>query len=146
MRVKATVKTNTVTRALLQRQKQIAEAKTRELEKIGRQQVQVVQNRIANSKTDANGNAWRPWSIATLRQRRREGTASRGLLYRTGRLLRSIGFRITGTLTSQVLTIYSNVPYARYLQFGTNRMPARPFLGFRNQINRILTQLRNSVQ
>ena len=48
MRVKATVKTNTVTRALLQKQKQIAEAKTRELEKIGRQQVQVVQNRIAN--------------------------------------------------------------------------------------------------
>jgi len=43
----------------------------------------------------------------------------------TGRLRNSIGYNVVGPARAQVGT---NVEYGLYLEFGTSRMPARPFL------------------
>ena len=43
---------------------------------------------------------------------------------RTGRLRNSISYTINGQLE---LNIFANAPYARFVEFGTYRMRARPF-------------------
>lgn len=112
------------------------------LEQVAKDEVLAVQQRIRTSKTGPRGEAWAPWSMATLRQRTREGTLAGGLLNRTGALLNSITSRISG----KTLTIYSNEGYGQYLQFGTPKMPARPFLGWSPaSINRIKQLLREAA-
>lgn len=98
------------------------------LNQIGQMAVASTRYRITNSKTDPSGAAWRPMTRATVRQRARRGTLANGLLWDTGRLLRSINYR----LVKNTVQVYSSVPYAQYLQFGTTRMPARKFLGWSN--------------
>lgn len=44
----------------------------------------------------------------------------------TGHLRNSIGYNIVGPAKARVGT---NVEYGLYLEFGTSRMPARPFMG-----------------
>lgn len=126
--------------------KRIANLKTAPktvMEQIAKDQVAEVQNRIRSTKVDAEGRQWAPWSFATMRQRRREGTSSRGLLYRTGRLLNSIRYRIS----EKTLTIFSNLPYADFLQRGTSKMPARPFLGWtKDSLNRIKQQMTEALR
>lgn len=112
---------------------QIQDAKTKTLSNIGAMQVKAAQDRIRSSKTDPNGRPWAPWSMATIKQRTREGNLNRGLLYRSGALIVSIKYKVErGTLS-----VWSDAPYARFLQFGTPKMRARAFLGFGTQINRI---------
>lgn len=112
------------------------------LEQVAKEEVAATQQRIRSSKTDPQGRAWAPWSMATMRARRRDGTASRGLLNRTGALLASI----TSRVSEKTITIYSNIGYAKYLQFGTRKMPARPFLGWSNaSINRVKQLLREAA-
>lgn len=108
------------------------------LRRVAEEEKQAVQNRIRNTKTDPEGQPWAPWSMATIR-----ANAGRGgsLLFRTGALLDSIQYRIS----EKTLTIYSNVGYSKYLQFGTPKMPARPFLGWsRDNINRIKQILKDA--
>ena len=116
----------------------IARAPEETLRRVAEEEVRAVQNRIRNSKTDPEGQPWAPWSMATIRANARRGGS---LLFRTGALHDSIQYRIS----EKTLTIYSNVGYARYLQFGTPKMPARPFLGWsRDNINRIKQILKDA--
>lgn len=77
--------------------------------------------RIAEEKTAPSGEAWAPWA-ASYAATRRKGS---GLLVDTGRLLGSIAHQVFG-LTAVVGT---NVPYGEWLQSGTSKMPARPYIG-----------------
>jgi phage virion morphogenesis protein len=72
------------------------------------------------TKTGPDGKGWAPWAASTAR--RRKGGS---LMVDTGRLRNSFSFKVT----SPRLTLGSNVNYARYHQFGTKHMPARPMLG-----------------
>lgn len=114
--------------------KSIGPITQRSLEQIGKTEVASAQNRISLWKASPDGQEWAPWSIATMRSRRREGTAHLGLLYRTGELFRSIYYKVTNLR----LEVGSKAPYAKYLQNGTPNMPARPFLSWSKQtINRL---------
>lgn len=105
---------------------------------IGEIGVKETKERIQSTKEDPQGNPWRPWSLATIKQRQREGNIARGLLYRTGNLFRSITYTITGKTTNLI----SLADYARFLQKGTPKMPARKFLGWSTKaINKIKQRL-----
>lgn len=121
----------------------IARAPQASLAQIGQEEVARVQHRIHDSKVDPDGTAWAPWSMATIRYRQRHGGSAGGLLYHTGALERSI----TYTVSEKTLTIKSNVGYARYLQQGTWKMPARRFLGWSQEaLNRIKQIIKDAVQ
>lgn len=115
--------------------KDITKAKNRSLVEYAQTELQDVQRRITTAKTDPYARRWAPWSFATRQQRVREGSAGRGLLYRTGALLRS--FR--ATIRHSVVTISSHLPYARYLQNGRRNMRARVIvdLGSKLSMNRL---------
>jgi len=81
--------------------------------------------RIRTTKTSPDGTPWRPWAPATADARTADGSAVFGLLFRTGFLYQSIQASVQGTQ----VTVFSDAPYAKHLQQGTTRMPARPFLG-----------------
>lgn len=142
MKVSVKVDARQLHAALDKKLLQIQLIKTSELDKIGKEQVNLTQQRIRSSKTDPTGKPWAPWSVATLRQRQRQGNASRGLLYRTGALLTSIQYRVSNS----VLSVFTNKPYATHLQFGTPKMPAREFIGWGNQINTILERIKDKLK
>lgn len=81
--------------------------------------------RLEKRKEDPMGRKWKPWANSTAKARRKEGSAGTGLLLRTGALRDSIEYEVQGPK----VVIRSREPYAQFLQNGTNRMPARPFLG-----------------
>lgn len=95
------------------------------LTRVGQMMVDATVGRIVAVKEDPQGNPWAPWAPSTARARERAGTASRGLLYNTGALASSIYF----TINDKSVSVSSSAPYAEYLQNGTPKMPARPFLG-----------------
>lgn len=137
MQVKVTLKSANLTNVVEQKRKQIEIMRTSELKKIGEEEVKLTQQRIRDSKTGPDGKPWQPWSISTLRQRQRAGNAHLGLLYRTGALLNSIKMKIE----NGALHIYTDKEYGKYLQFGTPKMPARPFIGWGDRINSIVKRL-----
>lgn len=96
------------------------------LETVGQLLVASTQARIRTTKSDPRGSPWAPWSLATYMARARAGELSGGLLFNTGRLYNSIQYQIQG---KQVI-VGSDVFYAQFLQEGTPKMPARPFIGF----------------
>lgn len=100
------------------------------LEEVGQMLLESTRERIITSKTDPEGRAWKPWARSTALARSKDGSAARGLLYKSGNLLDSLEVRIVGDMKVSVAT---QVPYAQFLQNGTNRMPARPFLGASKQ-------------
>lgn len=123
--------------------KMIERAPQKVLKQIADDQVRETQNRIRTTKLNPQGQTWAPWSMATLRQRQRDGSAARGLLFKTGQLWQSIQYRIS----EKTLTIFSNIGYARYLQEGTMRMPARPFLGWSQQaLNSIKQKMKDAIK
>jgi len=127
-----TVKMDVTKQKLEQKIKSIGPLTKRSLEQVGRLEVHSAQNRIAISKTSPDGEAWEPWSIATMRSRMQQGNQHLGLLYRTGELFRSIYYKVTNT----TLEVGSRARHAQFLQQGTSKMPARPFIGFtQNSIN-----------
>lgn len=71
-----------------------------------------------------NPYGWAPLAESTLA--RKTGT----ILLETGELLGSITHNVDpmGNLTGEAY-VGTDVEYAKYLEFGTSRMPARPFLG-----------------
>lgn len=87
-------------------------------------------NRITTTKIDPYGKAWPQWAVATARARAKRGTAGRGLLYESGRLSNGITAEVQG---NQAIVGVQGVPYASFLQNGTNKMPARKFLGISQQ-------------
>lgn len=78
--------------------------------------------RIRSEKTAPDGTPWAGWSKSYGSSK---GARGRGLLVRTGRLMGSIMASNTDTQA----IIGTNVEYAPFLQLGTKKMPARPFLG-----------------
>lgn len=76
----------------------------------------------------AEGTPWAERAPSTLRRRR----ASTSILYETGALLRSLtepgAAGHVEELEGYSLTLGSRLPYARYHQTGTRRMPARPLI------------------
>lgn len=82
---------------------------------------------------DAEGAAqgygsWAPLSPKYAEQKRRDGFTG-GILVRTGKLkasLSSVGAGSITKITPSSLEIGTSIPYAKYHQGGTRRMPARP--------------------
>jgi phage gpG-like protein len=96
------------------------------LEEVGATFAGIAIDRIENKKADADGKKWAPWAKSTRKARQKEGSAGSGLLLRTGALRDSIRYEVQG----QKVSVKTDLSYAQYLQNGTSRMPARPFLGF----------------
>ena len=82
----------------------------------------IFRNEGATRRTEA----WRPRE--GHRGRRRWG-ANR-LLQDTGRLRRSYVSSPVVQVSPRTMRIGSNVPYARYHEHGTSRIPARPVVGY----------------
>lgn len=99
------------------------------LVEIGRMLVRSTQDRLRSTKQGPDGKPWAPWSMATLLGRLRKGTASGGILYDSGNLMRSIQAEVQ----SNSVIVGTKVNYASFLQDGTKNMPARPFVGVSKQ-------------
>jgi len=123
--IKMTFNDKQVRRALRNIKREIKNPK-KLLTLVGQRESQKAEERILQTKTDPDNKKWSPWAYSTLQRRIREGNAAQGLLYRTGGLLRSFYYKITRT----AVMISTNINYAKYLQFGTPKMPKREFLGW----------------
>lgn len=100
------------------------------LEIIGQSEVENTRARIQQSKTNPWGGDWAPWAESTEASRQRKGNAGQGLLWDDGDLLDSIHFKVDAMEGVGWVDIGSDLDYALYLQDGTEKMPARPFLGW----------------
>ena len=107
------------------------------LELIGHSEVENARGRIQQTKVNPWGGDWASWADSTAYSRERKGTAGQGLLWDRGDLLESIHFAIMG----ESVEIGSDLEIARYLQDGTERMPARPFLGWAEPVLPFYEQL-----
>ena len=85
-----------------------------------------VKHRIVKTKKDPEDKPWAPWSKSTRKARQKKGNAALGLLFDSGELNDSITHQVTNKNKVQVGT---NSTYAGFLNDGTNKMPARPFMG-----------------
>ena len=110
------------------------------LEEIGQMLVDRTKRRISTTKARPTGQKWSKWAPSTKKAREADGTASRGLLNHTGTLLNAIQYEVKNK--SAVVGVDGSAPYAGFLQFGTAKMPARPFIGLikidQNRISLIL--------
>lgn len=96
------------------------------LQEIGTVQQEKTQARIRDTKDTPWGAAWAPWQAVTAYERFEKGNAEQGLLWDSGALLDSIHYE----LDPFSVTIGTDLDYAPDLQDGTDRMAARPFLGW----------------
>ena len=112
----------------------------RPLEQVAQMLVESTRRRIKSTKTDPDGNRWEPWASSTMAARERNGTAGGGLLYETGSLWSTIRGRVQG----RTAVVTSDEPYVKYLQLGTTKMPARPFMGISKQDARNTTSIMNA--
>lgn len=110
------------------------------LEQLGKREVKRTRDRF-QSKSTPDNKRWQIWDRDTQEQRAREGTGSAGILVRTGALLRSIRYQVKG----DEVVVGSNLDYAAYQQFGTDNIPARPFLGFNDASNADITWLAETM-
>lgn len=79
--------------------------------------------RIHLEKTDPSGKKWAPWS---LRYARTRDGARHSLLKDTWDM---VDEDMHSRSDARSAVVYNTAPYAGFLQTGTRRMPARPFLG-----------------
>ena len=97
--------------------------------------------RIRESKTAPDGSPWAEWTERSRAMRtRKDGTVSGSLLLQSGMqggLLRSITYEAS----KDSVVVGSGKHYAAYLQQGTRRMVARPFLGLSAQDYRDIDEL-----
>lgn len=110
----------------IKRQQKKMRNPSRILRTVGREETQSARNRIRFTKRDPEGKGWAPWRPATLFSRIEKGNAGQGLLWDTGALLKNFYFRVT----KDGLVIVNRMPYAGFLQQGTSKMRARPFLAW----------------
>lgn len=68
---------------------------------------------------------WAPLSEATVADRAKKGFSPDEPLYRTGKLRESIHHEVHGNS----VTVSSSDPKAAWQEFGTSRIPPRPFIG-----------------
>lgn len=81
--------------------------------------------RMVDSK-EMDGSPWAAWKESTEHYRQHKGNVGQGLLWDEGTLLHSIRVAIE----NREVAIGTSVPYAAFLQDGTERMKARPFIGW----------------
>lgn len=94
--------------------------------------------RIAEEKTTPEGDPWKPLSARTIAAKTsRSGKTRGGILVDRGNLLKSI----THEAAADSVIIGSVMLYARWLQEGTQRMEARPFLGLSDKDYRDIDEL-----
>lgn len=84
----------------------------------------------------APSNFWADLKESTKQRRTAQGTWPGKKLQNTGRLLASL--ERTHTQTSA--EVGTNVPYGKYLQYGTKKMVARPFLALQKEDADIIMQ------
>lgn len=75
------------------------------------------------AETDPEGSKW----VESHAAKKRRASGGTGTLFDTGTLFHSLQAYATGV---DERAIGTDTPYAAYLQFGTNSMPPREFLGF----------------
>lgn len=97
-----------------------------------------IKHRITTLKTDPDDKPWAPWAPSTEKGRIRKGNAHLGLLFDTGTLLRSITSQVIGS--HHTLQVGTSLHYAEYLNDGTKKMPARPFLGISKRAQASINQ------
>lgn len=97
-----------------------------------------IKYRIVKLKKDPDDKPWAPWAPSTAKARARKGNAALGLLFDTGTLLRSIKSQVIGS--HNTLQIGTDVKYAGFLNNGTSKMPARPFLGVSQRAQKSINQ------
>ena len=107
------------------------------LRQVGEIEKEDIQRRIQIGKRSPSGVPWAPWRPSTAIYRQRKGTASKGLLFDSGALYRSFKLKQDG----DQVTVGTNVKYAPYLQFGTPKMNARPFMGLSKEATRSIAVL-----
>jgi phage gpG-like protein len=106
------------------------------LETVGSGVQKEVQDRIRKVKESPGGEVWSPWMPRTRKYREHKGNSGQGLLWDEGTLLNSISFAVSDSAQGDLfgslgwVAIGTDVEYAGYLQDGTERMAARPFLGW----------------
>ena len=79
-----------------------------------------------NFKWSGRPTRWRPLKRSTILRKLKDGYGVFPLI-RTGKLRRSIVFNIKRPAK---LAIGTSIPYSPYHQFGTRKIPARPYLIF----------------
>jgi phage virion morphogenesis protein len=92
------------------------------LEKIGFILENSARNRIESTKRDPEGVPWAPWSESYAKTR----NGNQSLLMSRGQMLKRLSYRVT---TSTTVEVGSRMKYSGYMQDGTKKIPARPFLG-----------------
>lgn len=93
---------------------------------IGEHQASRILQRILQSKVDPEAHSWAAWLPSTRDERAHKGNIGQGLLWDEGTLLHSIAVQAK----AHEVTIGSTAKYAEFLQDGTPRMEARPFMGW----------------
>ena len=88
-----------------------------------------ISERIESTKRDPEGKTWADIAEKTRKYLVRHFPSARPPLWRTGELLDTIESQVS----SGVLLTGATKEYARYLQDGTMRLPARPFIGLSTQ-------------
>ena len=88
-----------------------------------------ISERIESTKRDPEGKTWADIADKTRRYLLKHFPSARPPLWRTGELLDTIESQVSGG----VLLTGATKEYAGFLQEGTKRMPARPFIGLSTQ-------------
>ena len=88
-----------------------------------------ISERIESTKRDPEGKTWTELADKTRQYLLKHFPSARPPLWRTGELLDTIESQVSGG----VLLTGATKEYAGYLQEGTKRMPARPFIGLSAQ-------------
>jgi hypothetical protein len=96
------------------------------LQQIGEAQAAKVMLGIMSDKDDPEGQAWAEWRPSTEKSRQGKGNSALGLLWDQGTLLGSIRVQ-TGIHQVEIGT---RMKEGLFLQEGTARMEARPWLGW----------------
>lgn len=102
------------------------------MERIGNTLETNTRNRF-ETRTDPNGQAWKPWAAKTLKYypfagtkyvNEDDGPANGKLLDRHGRMLRVLSYEAD----SNSVRVGFDMPYATYHEHGTKKMPRRGML------------------
>lgn len=94
--------------------------------------------RIRTRFLTAVGPDEKPWVPSFAAQIRSKTGRGGGTLYDTGRLFTSIQVFSDTSVSRKIGT---DVPYAGYHQFGTENLPARPFIGVSNSDTQLMNKL-----
>lgn len=94
--------------------------------KIGQFEMRQTRRRIVKTKESPDKVKWKGWAPGTIKARWNKGNIGQGLLYDT----KTMHDLFVLTHSNNHMSLKPGVNYAEFLQFGTNNMSARPFMGW----------------